>query len=67
MKGHNAILIRNHGAITYGTDLEEALNHLELLECVAKTVATAYLLGKVNPLPDEIMTAMHEMYPKPRN
>ena len=67
IKGHNAILIRNHGAITYGVDLEEALNHLELLESVAKTVVTAHLLGKVNTLPDEIMTGLREMYSKPRN
>jgi L-fuculose-phosphate aldolase len=62
LQGHNAVLIRNHGAITFGADLEEALNHLERLESVAKTVVTAYLLGKVNRLPDEMMPALRELY-----
>ena len=62
VKEHNAILIRNHGAITFGVDLEEALNHLERLESVAKTVVIAHLLGKVNHLPDEMMAALREIY-----
>jgi L-fuculose-phosphate aldolase len=64
VKEHNAILMRNHGAITFGVDLEEALNYLEQLESVAKTVVTAHLLGKVNHLPDEIMSAMRETHLK---
>jgi len=67
VKEHNAILIRNHGAITFGVDLEEALNHLERLESVAKTVVTAHLLGKVNHLPDEMMPALRELYIKLRS
>ena len=67
VKEHNAILIRNHGAITFGVDLEEALNHLERLESVAKTVVTAHLLGKVNHLPDEMMPALREFYIKLRS
>lgn len=62
VKDHNAILIRNHGAITLGADLDEALNHLERLESVAKIVVTAHLLGKVNHLPDEMMSALRELY-----
>jgi L-fuculose-phosphate aldolase len=57
VKEHNAILFRNHGAITFGVDLDEALNHLEQLESVARTVVNAHLLGKVNRLPDEMMSA----------
>jgi L-fuculose-phosphate aldolase len=67
VKEHNAILIRNHGAIAFGADLEEALNHLERLESVAKTVVTAHLLGKVNHLPDEMMPALRELYLKMRS
>jgi len=62
VKEHNAILMRNHGAVTFGTDLEEALNYLEQLESVARAVVTAHLLGKVNHLPDEIMSAIRETY-----
>jgi L-fuculose-phosphate aldolase len=67
IKEHNAILIRNHGAITFGADLDEALNHMERLESVAKTVVTAHLLGKVNRLPDEMMPALRELYNKMRS
>jgi L-fuculose-phosphate aldolase len=67
IKEHNAILIRNHGAIAFGADLEEALNHLERLESVAKTVVTAHLLGKVNHLPDEMMPTLRELYNKTRS
>ena len=63
---HNAILIRNHGAITYGADLEEALNHMERLEGVAKIVVTAQQLGKINRLPDEIMPALREQITRKR-
>jgi L-fuculose-phosphate aldolase len=65
--GHNAILIRNHGALTYGLDLEEALNYLERLESVAKVVVTAHLLGKVNHLPDDMLPALRELYLKMRS
>lgn len=67
VKEHNAILIRNHGAITFGANLEEALTHLERLESVAKTVVTAHLLGKVNHLPDEMMPVLRELYQKMRS
>ena len=62
IRNHKAILIRNHGVITYGTDLEDALNYLEQVESVAKTLITAQLLGKVNHLPDDIMSAMRDLY-----
>ncbi len=62
VKEHNAILIRNHGALTFGVDLEEALNHLEQVESVARILVKAHVLGKVNHLPDEVMSAMREKY-----
>ncbi len=64
VKNHNAIIIRNHGAITYGHDLEHALNYLELLESVAKTVVTAQTLGGVSRIPAEIMSVLRETYSK---
>ncbi len=61
---HNAILIRNHGAISYGRDLEEALNHMERLESVAKTIVLASQLGKINRLPAEMLPALEELNQK---
>ncbi len=66
VKDHNAILIRNHGAITYGEDLDQALNYMEQLECVSKTVIAAQMLGKVNQLPQEIVAQLMEQYLKRR-
>lgn len=66
IKDHRGILIRNHGAITFGADLDEALNHMERIESVSKTVVTAHLLGKVNRLPDEMLPALRELYLKTR-
>ena len=66
VKDHNAILIRNHGAICYGADLEEALNRLELVESVARTVTTANRIGKIHPLPEEVMIALRALYEQKR-
>ncbi len=64
IKTHNAVLIRNHGAITVGKDLDEAMNHLERIESVAKAVALAYAIGKVNRLPAEMMEPLNELRKK---
>ncbi len=47
---HDALLLANHGAITFGRDLEEALIRMESLEHTAKIIFTARQLGKVTPL-----------------
>ncbi len=67
VKEHNAVLIRNHGAIAFGRDLEEALNHLERLESVAQTVVIAQQLGRINHLPPAMMEPLKELYHKMRS
>jgi L-fuculose-phosphate aldolase len=64
VKDHKAILLRNHGAITYGDDLEQALNYMEQLESVAKTLIIAKILGQINHLPESITSQMVEYYSK---
>lgn len=39
--GHNAYLMKNHGALVFGHDLERAINNVEILE----KCAVAYLLA----------------------
>ncbi|MEW6717404.1 MAG: class II aldolase/adducin family protein [Chloroflexota bacterium] len=51
IRHHNAILLRQHGTLTVGKDLDEALIHLERLEHVAEVVTWAQLWGKVNRIP----------------
>ncbi len=55
---HDVILIRNHGALTVGKNLDEALINLERLEHVSKTLVYAQLLGDMNTLPTEILDAI---------
>lgn len=59
IRAHDAVLIRNHGAITVGRDLEECLIHMERVEHVAKVVFMAHTLGHVSRLPAEIVAKLH--------
>ena len=42
---HDAILMANHGAVTYGRDLLRAFMNMEQVEHVAKIALVAHLLG----------------------
>lgn len=59
---HDAILLRNHGALTVGRDLDEALINLERIESVAHTFYVAHALGSVNRLPAEFVPQLAELY-----
>lgn len=50
---HDAILLANHGAVTMGRTLTEALFKMESVEMCAKILFTARMLGRVRELPDE--------------
>lgn len=62
--GHDAVLIRNHGAITVGRDLDEALINLERIEHVARVIVLAQGLGEIRRLPPEIIEKLHELRKK---
>lgn len=55
---HDVLLIRNHGSLTVGKHLDEALINLERLEHVSKTLTYAELLGDINTLPPDILEAI---------
>jgi L-fuculose-phosphate aldolase len=59
--GHDAVLIRNHGALTVGRDLEEALINLERVEHVARVLVMAFGLGEINRLPPEMLQKLHDL------
>jgi len=48
--GGNGMLLKNHGAVAVGGDLDEAFERLELIEQFARIVLTARLLGRVETL-----------------
>ena len=53
--GRNAALIRNHGVVGVGADLDEALRVCELVEHAARVLVYASTLGKVTLLPADVV------------
>jgi L-fuculose-phosphate aldolase len=51
----NAVILANHGALSVGRDMREALTICELAEEMAKIYVSVLSLGKVNPLPAEVV------------
>ena len=51
--GHNAILMANHGAVTYAEDVLHAYFHMETVEHFAKISLVAHMLGCKEPLSEE--------------
>jgi L-fuculose-phosphate aldolase len=51
----NGVILANHGAMTVGRDLKEALDFAELMERMAQIYLYALSLGKVNTLPNEVV------------
>src|SRR5438045_5797932 len=55
LKHHNALLMANHGAVAYGTDLWQSWDRLETLEHTAKIAILSRILGgSQNLSPDAI-------------
>ncbi len=50
---HNAILMANHGVVTYGDDLLRAYMKMETVEHFAKIALVTHVLGRQQPLSDE--------------
>ncbi len=57
-----AALIRSHGAVGVGHDLTEALDVCQLTERAATIFVYASLLGKVPPLPADVLKAEESIY-----
>jgi L-fuculose-phosphate aldolase len=61
---HDVLLIRNHGCLAVGKNLDEALNHLERLEHIAQTLVFAELLGDIHPLPPQLLKEIAQVTQK---
>lgn len=57
LEERNAVLLANHGVVGVGRDLREALTVCEMVEKMAQAYLLARLLGRVNPLPPEVIEA----------
>ncbi len=53
VKHHNALLMANHGAVAYGSDLWQAFDRLETLEHTARIAILARILGGSQNLPGD--------------
>jgi L-fuculose-phosphate aldolase len=51
VKHHNALLMANHGAVAYGSDLWQAFDRLETVEHTARITILARMLGGSRNLP----------------
>ena len=58
----NAALIRNHGAVSVGRDLREAIDVCALVERVAQIYVYASLLGKPDTLPADVVEAEQAVF-----
>ncbi len=65
---HNAMLLANHGAVTYGTTLQQAYLTMEKLEHTARITLYARLLGGERPLSqrqiEDLMAVSEKSYGK---
>lgn len=65
IKEHNAMLLCQHGSLTYGKNLDEALIHLERIEHVSEIYWRAKMLGtvkRVSPEAQAKLLAIREEY-----
>ncbi|MEM1668108.1 MAG: class II aldolase/adducin family protein, partial [Thermofilaceae archaeon] len=57
-----AVILANHGVLTCGKDLDEALDALVYLERAAKVYVITLLLGTPHPLPAEVLEFEKQLY-----
>lgn len=61
---YKALILSRHGAITWGSDLEEAYRGMERIENSAQILATAQQLGGIHPLPADEIKYLYELRKK---
>jgi L-fuculose-phosphate aldolase len=61
---HRAMILRCHGAVAWGEDLEEAYRGMERIEHSSQILATARQLGGLHPLPKEEIEYLYELRKK---
>jgi hypothetical protein len=58
---HDAILMANHGVVTFGSSLENAYMKMETVEHFAKIALVTHLLGNEQPLGEKEVEKLHEV------
>jgi L-fuculose-phosphate aldolase len=58
---HDAILMANHGVVSYGPTLESAFMKMETVEHFAKIALVCHLLGHAQPLSEQEVAKLSEL------
>ena len=58
---HEAILMANHGVVTFGSTLESAYMRMEIVEHFAKIALVTHLLGNEQPLGEKEVQKLYEV------
>jgi L-fuculose-phosphate aldolase len=58
----NAVLLANHGCVTVGKSVAEALENAVLLESAAKVYVLSKIFGKPEPLPEDTLALEKELF-----
>lgn len=61
VRHHDALILRNHGSLTLGRHLDEALISLERMEHAAEVQVLAELLGQVSLYPSRMFPALAQL------
>ncbi len=61
---HEAILMANHGVVTYGVDLQNAYMNMETVEHFAKIALVTHMLGKQQPIAGHHVDKLREIRSK---
>lgn len=61
---HDAILMANHGVVTYGEDLLTAYMNMETVEHYAKIALVTHMLGRQKPLSETHVSKLREIRTK---
>ena len=64
VKDYNALLLCQHGSLTYGKNLDEALIHLERIEHVSEIYWRAKMIGEVRRVPPAAQAKLIELHEK---
>ncbi len=58
---HDALLMANHGVVTFGSSLESAYMKMETVEHFAKIALVTHLLGNEQPLGEKEVEKLHQV------
>jgi len=64
-RGHDCVILENHGVAVGGPTLDKAFARFETLEFCAKTILKAARLGTIRPLDDEQLALARKLEPLP--